>query len=49
VIGNRQYNIPHSHIRTMHLHGINYSSKKVFSESEKAEVTHHSARSECVI
>lgn len=39
----------HSPIKTMHLYGINQCSAKVVSESEQAEVTHHSARDEPVI
>lgn len=45
----QQCNISHSHIKTMHLCGINQCSKKVTSELEKAEVTRHSARDESVI
>lgn len=44
-----QGNISHSHIKTMRVYGINQCSAKVVSESEQAEVTHHSVRGESVI
>lgn len=36
----------HSHIKIMHLYGINQCSKTVIPESEKSEVTHYCARAD---
>lgn len=47
--GKKQYDIAHSHIKAMHLYGINKCSIRHIPESEKSEATHHSVRDEAVI